>query len=69
MIPGHEHREPGAIFAVLAYMGPGLNQVGPAGNFAVLTDYQTWVCTLAMLLGRLEMLSFMTLLAPSFWRR
>ena len=28
-------------------------------NFAVLTDFQVWVCTLAMLLGRLEILSFM----------
>jgi trk system potassium uptake protein TrkH len=35
----------------------------------VLTDFQVWVCTLAMLLGRLEFLSVMALLAPSFWRR
>jgi trk system potassium uptake protein TrkH len=34
-----------------------------------LTDFQTWVCTLAMLLGRLELLSVLVLLTPSFWRR
>ena len=33
------------------------------------TDFQIWVCTLAMLLGRLEILSFMALLTPAFWRR
>ena len=47
----------------------GLGAVGPSSNFAVLTDFQVWVCTLAMLLGRLEFLSVMALLAPSFWRR
>jgi len=50
-------------------MGPGLGPVGPAGNYAVLTDFQTWVCTITMLLGRLEMFSLLVLLTPGFWRR
>ena len=58
-----------AVVASVNNMGPGLGSVGPSGNFAGLTDFQTWVCTLAMLLGRLEMLSFMVLLTPSFWRK
>lgn len=61
-----------AISAVVASVhcaGPGLGQIGPASNFAVFTDFQVWVCTLAMLLGRLEILSFMALLTPAFWRR
>lgn len=58
-----------AVVASINNMGPGLNEVGPAGNFAGLTDFQTWVCTLAMLLGRLEMLSFMVLFTPGFWRK
>ncbi len=58
-----------AVVASVNNMGPGLNAVGPAGNFSGLTDFQTWVCTVAMLLGRLEMLSFMVLLTPSFWRK
>lgn len=58
-----------AIVASVNNMGPGLNEVGPAGNFAGLTDLQTWVCTLAMLLGRLEMLSFLVLFTPGFWRK
>lgn len=58
-----------AVVASVNNMGPGLNEVGPAGNFAGLTDFQTWVCTLAMLLGRLEMLSFLVLFTPGFWRK
>ncbi len=58
-----------AILASVHCMGPGLGGIGPASNYAVLTDFQIWICTLAMLLGRLEILSFMALLTPSFWRR
>ncbi|MDP2418786.1 MAG: potassium transporter TrkG [Hydrogenophaga sp.] len=58
-----------AVVASVNNMGPGLNEVGPAGNFAGLTDLQTWVCTFAMLLGRLEMLSFLVLMTPGFWRK
>ena len=58
-----------AVLASVHCTGPGLGAVGPSSNFAVLTDFQVWVCTLAMLLGRLEFLSVMALLAPSFWRR
>ena len=58
-----------AVLASVHCMGPGLGMLGPASNFAVLTDFQLWVCTLAMLLGRLEILSFMALLTPAFWRR
>jgi len=58
-----------AVLASVNCMGPGLGAVGPASSFAVLTDFQVWVCTLAMLMGRLEMLSFLALLTPSFWQR
>ena len=58
-----------AVIASVNCTGPGLGSVGPASNYTVLTDFQTWVCTLAMLLGRLEILSFMALLTPAFWRR
>lgn len=58
-----------AVLASVHCMGPGLGLLGPASNYAVLTDFQLWVCTLAMLLGRLEILSFMALLTPAFWRR
>jgi len=58
-----------AVVACLNNTGPGLNLVGPATTYAVLTDFQTWVCTWAMLLGRLEIFTLLVLLTPGFWRR
>ena len=58
-----------AVVACINNTGPGLNQVGPATTFAVLTDFQTWVCSLAMLLGRLEIFTLLVVLSPAFWRK
>ena len=58
-----------AVVASLNNIGPGLHQVGPAGNFSVLTDFQTWVCSVTMLLGRLELLTVLVILTPAFWRK
>jgi len=55
--------------ASLNNMGPGLNQVGPATTYAVLNDFQTWVCAFAMLLGRLELFTLLIIFTPVFWRR
>jgi len=57
-----------AVIASVNNTGPGLGQVGPSGNYQGLGDFQTWVCTACMLLGRLEMLSLLVLLTPQFWR-
>ncbi|MDO9601485.1 MAG: potassium transporter TrkG [Rhodocyclaceae bacterium] len=57
-----------AVVASINNTGPGLNQVGPATTFAVLTDFQTWICTFAMLLGRLEIFTLLVVLTPAFWR-
>jgi trk system potassium uptake protein len=58
-----------AAIACINNTGPGLGQVGPAGNYQGLTDFQTWVCSAAMMLGRLELLSVLVLFTPQFWRR
>jgi trk system potassium uptake protein len=58
-----------AVVASVHCMGPGMGSVGPAGTYAALTDFQKWVLTLAMLVGRVELLSFMVLFTPQFWRR
>lgn len=58
-----------AILASVNNAGPGLNQVGPSTTFAVLSDFQTWVCTIAMLLGRLELFTLLVVLTPGFWRK
>ena len=58
-----------AVVATLNNTGPGLGTVGPATTYAGLTDFQTWVCTFAMLLGRLELFTLLVVLAPAFWRK
>ncbi len=58
-----------AVVACLNNIGPGLNQVGPASNYATLNDFQTWICTFAMLIGRLELMSVLVLFTPAFWRK
>ena len=50
-------------------VGPGLGAVGPSTNFAALSDAQTWICTLAMLIGRLEIFSVLVLFTATFWRK
>jgi len=59
----------GAV-AALANIGPGLGpEIGPAGNYAGLPDGAKWLLAAGMLLGRLEFLSVLVLLTPSFWSR
>jgi trk system potassium uptake protein len=58
-----------AVVACVNNIGPGLGDVGPAVNYGGLSDFQTWVCTFAMMLGRLELLSVLVLFTPQFWRR
>jgi trk system potassium uptake protein TrkH len=58
-----------AIIACINNAGPGLGLVGPGSNYGVLTDFQTWVCSVAMLLGRLEVFTILVLFTPTLWRK
>jgi trk system potassium uptake protein TrkH len=58
-----------AVVAMVNNTGPGLGQVGPASTYAVLNDFQVWVCSFAMLLGRLEFFTLLVVLTPVFWRK
>ena len=58
-----------AVVGNLNNIGPGMGKVGPSGNYGALTDFQIWICTIAMLLGRLELLSVLVLFTPQFWKR
>lgn len=50
-------------------VGPGLGtEVGPSTTFASLTDAGKWICSIAMLLGRLEFVAVFVVLTPRFWR-
>jgi trk system potassium uptake protein TrkH len=58
-----------SVIASINNMGPGLGAVGPSTNFSGLNDAQTWICTIAMLMGRLEIFSVLVLFTAHFWRK
>ena len=58
----------GAATAI-ANVGPGIGDIiGPAGNFSTLPDSAKWILCLGMVMGRLEIMSFLVLFIPSFWK-
>jgi trk system potassium uptake protein TrkH len=58
-----------AVIAWITNLGPGLNEVGPAANYAALTTFQKWAGVFAMLAGRLELFTVLVLFTPAFWRK
>jgi trk system potassium uptake protein TrkH len=58
-----------SIIACINNAGPGLGLVGPGSNYGVLSEFQTWVCSAAMLLGRLEVFTILVLFSPTLWRK
>ncbi len=57
----------GAATAI-ANIGPGLGDIiGPAGNFAPLSDVAKWLLSAAMLIGRLELVVVYVLFTRRFW--
>ncbi len=58
-----------AVLACVNNFGPGLGTVGPASNYAGLTDFQIWICTVGMLVGRLEIITVLIIFTPRFWQR
>ena len=57
-----------AVSACLNNVGPGLGEVGPAGNFSALTPFTKILLSVDMLAGRLEIFPLLMLVAPSTWR-
>jgi trk system potassium uptake protein TrkH len=58
-----------AVVACINNTGPGLGAVGPNSNYAAMDSFQSWVLAFTMILGRLEIFTFLVVLTPSFWRR
>jgi trk system potassium uptake protein TrkH len=61
-----------AFNAVVASINNTAHGFGPPGavhNFHALTPAQIWICTAAMLLGRLEIFSVIVLFRPAYWRK
>jgi trk system potassium uptake protein TrkH len=57
------------VVASINNAGPGLGLVGPSSNYGVLDDLQTWILSLIMIIGRLEIFTVLVLFTPAFWRK
>ena len=58
-----------AVLTTLNNVGPGLAKVGPVENFSAFSCFSKIILSLDMLIGRLEILPIMMLLAPVTWRK
>ncbi len=58
-----------AVAATINNIGPGLNIVGPAGNFSRFSDLSKFVLMFDMLAVRLELLPLLVLFVPSTWKK
>lgn len=58
-----------AVTATLNNIGPGLNMVGPTGNFSEFSLFSKYILMFDMLAGRLEIIPMMILFHPGTWRK
>ena len=58
-----------AALTCISNVGPGLNLVGPTGNFSIFSPFAKLVLSFAMLLGRLEIFPLIVLLSRSTWKK
>jgi hypothetical protein len=54
---------------LLSNIGPGLEAVGPMGNFALFSPLSKLALTACMVIGRLEVFPILILCSTAAWRR
>ena len=59
-----------AAASAISNVGPGLgNVIGPSSNYSSLPNGAKWILSLTMLVGRLELFTFLVILSVSFWKK
>ena len=58
-----------AVASCMNNIGPGLEMVGPMGNFSAFSPAAKLLLAFDMLVGRLEIFPMLLLCAPSIWKR
>ena len=58
-----------AVLTCIGNVGPGLEAVGPMGNFSALSGLSKLVLSLCMLMGRLEIMPILVLFSRETWKR
>lgn len=57
-----------ACAATIGNVGPGMGLVGPAENYAALSNLSKIVLSFLMIIGRLELFAILVIFTPSFWK-
>lgn len=58
-----------AVITCLSNVGPGLDLIGPMGNFSIFSDLSKVVLSLCMILGRIEIFPILVLFSQNAWKR
>jgi trk system potassium uptake protein TrkH len=58
-----------AVAATFNNIGPGLDMVGPMGNYSGFNNLTKFALSLVMIMGRLELFPILVLFSPRTWRR
>ncbi len=58
-----------AVLATLSNIGPGLDMVGPTGNYSIFSSFSKLVLIFDMIAGRLELFPMLILFLPSCWKK
>lgn len=58
-----------AAVACVGNIGPGFDRVGPVQNYSFFDGFDLMVLSVGMIMGRLEIFTFLLIFVPSFWRR
>lgn len=56
------------VATTVGNVGPGIGMVGPQYNFGQFNEFVKWVCSILMVVGRLELFTILILFSRSFWR-
>ncbi|NLT48613.1 MAG: TrkH family potassium uptake protein, partial [Clostridiales bacterium] len=58
-----------AVVSCLSNIGPGLNLVGPSGNFDIFSPHVKVLLTFLMLAGRLEFIPLLVMFHREMWAK
>ena len=54
--------------SALSNVGPTLGiEIGPTMSWAQLPGFAKWLCSVLMLMGRLEIFTVLVIFTPAFW--
>ena len=59
----------GVAMASLSNVGPGMGYYGPAHSWDILSPASKIICSILMLIGRLEIFPLFIVLTKTFWRK